>query len=393
MPEKTFKKNASGAYIGLLFLMILAFLPGLGCAPVWAQKYGRPVIPQNPNLLRQQAFDCYLVGEFEDAAELYKKAIDSGIQQYGQNSAFVADIYYELGTMSLEEGNFSRASRYLPLAVKAKPNSIQARVKLADLYLMQDKVDQAMSEVATALKNNPGSVEAQRELVKLMMARAGSSGEDSAAANLACTWEAFQLKNFSNTVLKNTNALIAQWQQRIKSGGNNLPRLSVAMLNSAHRTPPPKQESAPAAAPAPVAVKIKPPQKPTPKPVVSRPKVTRTAAKPATKPVAKSVTKPVSEPKSTPVPKPVVNEPGAVSPASRAKGMGRPPPPMVPPPMFAPPPSSIKLETHVQVKKETKEKTEKKEPPKKVKKPAVPDEPDFILDWAAPKKSKPGGGE
>ncbi|MCA9816312.1 MAG: tetratricopeptide repeat protein, partial [Cyanobacteria bacterium HKST-UBA01] len=224
MAAQKLKKNSTRAHIGFLILMLLAFLTDFGCGPAWAQKYGRPVIPQNPNLLRQQAFDCYLVGEFEDAADLYKKAIDTGIQQYGQNSAFVADIYYELGTMSLEEGNFSRASRYLPLAVKAKPNSIQARVKLADLYLMQDKVDQAMAEVATALRNNPGSVEAQKELVKLMMARAGNSGDDSAAANLACTWEAFQLKNFSNAVLKNTNTLIAQWQKSIKSGGKNLPK-------------------------------------------------------------------------------------------------------------------------------------------------------------------------
>lgn len=386
MAAQKLKKNSTGAHIGFLILMLLAFLTNFGCGPAWAQKYGRPVIPQNPNLLRQQAFDCYLVGEFEDAADLYKKAIDTGIQQYGQNSAFVADIYYELGTMSLEEGNFSRASRYLPLAVKAKPNSIQARVKLADLYLMQDKVDQAMAEVATALRNNPGSVEAQKELVKLMMARAGNAGDDSAAANLACTWEAFQLKNFSNAVLKNTNTLIAQWQKSIKSGGKNLPKLSVAMLNSAHRAPPPKQETAPA--PVQQAVKIKPPQKPTPKPVV-KPKVTRTAAKPVAKPVAKSVPKPVS----VPAQKVVVKQTPAARPAKRSNGLVPPPPPMVPPPVYAPPPSSIKLETSVQVKKEPKEKKEKKEPPKKVKKPAVPDEPDFILDWAAPKKSKSGGGE
>ena len=386
MAAQKLKKNSTGAHIGFLILMLLAFLTNFGCGPAWAQKYGRPVIPQNPNLLRQQAFDCYLVGEFEDAADLYKKAIDTGIQQYGQNSAFVADIYYELGTMSLEEGNFSRASRYLPLAVKAKPNSIQARVKLADLYLMQDKVDQAMAEVATALRNNPGSVEAQKELVKLMMARAGNAGDDSAAANLACTWEAFQLKNFSNAVLKNTNTLIAQWQKSIKSGGKNLPKLSVAMLNSAHRAPPPKQETAPA--PVQQAVKIKPPQKPTPKPVV-KPKVTRTAAKPVAKPVAKSAPKPVS----VPAQKVVVKQTPAARPAKRSNGLVPPPPPMVPPPVYAPPPSSIKLETSVQVKKEPKEKKEKKEPPKKVKKPAVPDEPDFILDWAAPKKSKSGGGE
>ncbi|MEZ4491404.1 MAG: tetratricopeptide repeat protein [Cyanobacteriota/Melainabacteria group bacterium] len=390
MAAQKLKKNSTRAHIGFLILMLLAFLTDFGCGPAWAQKYGRPVIPQNPNLLRQQAFDCYLVGEFEDAADLYKKAIDTGIQQYGQNSAFVADIYYELGTMSLEEGNFSRASRYLPLAVKAKPNSIQARVKLADLYLMQDKVDQAMAEVATALRNNPGSVEAQKELVKLMMARAGNSGDDSAAANLACTWEAFQLKNFSNAVLKNTNTLIAQWQKSIKSGGKNLPKLSVAMLNSAHRAPPPKQETAPA--PVQQAVKIKPPQKPTPKPVakpVVKPRVTRTATKPVTKPVAKSVPKPVS----VPAQKVVAKQTPAARPAKRSNGLVPPPPPMVPPPVYAPPPSSIKLETSVQVKKEPKEKKEKKEPPKKVKKPAVPDEPDFILDWAAPKKSKSGGGE
>ncbi len=386
--QQILKSHIHGVPAGLLYLtslttFLLVLVASFHCPEACAQKYGRPVIAENPNLLKQQAFDCYLAGEFEDAANLYKKAIEAGSKEYGKNSSFVADLCYELGTMSLEEGNFIRAERYLPQAVRMKPNSVQARVKLADLYLMQDKLDEAMGQIGTALKRNPGSVEAQRELVKLMMARAKNTNENSEAANLACTWESFQLKNFSNNLVKSTNNLIAQWRKQLNSNSKRIPTLSIAMSTPSS-----------SATPAPTPKKIRPPQdsgkskahspsKPvTKKAAAKKPTETRPRPKPkkTNPPVAR-----VSKPKSTPakVSKPVVAK---TSPRpKRSNGLVPPPPPMVPAPAYnAPPPSTIKLEAKAQLKKPKKEK--KKEPPKKTKpKPKVPDEPDFILDWASKK--------
>ena len=358
----------------LISILLCLFVETVACGSADAQKYGRPVIPANPNFLRQQAFDGYLNGDYEDAAILYKKAIEAGKSQYGENSAFVADLYYELGTMSLEEGNFTRASIYLPKAVNLKPNSVMARVKLADLYLMQDKTDEAFGQIGLALKRNPGSVEARKELVKLMMARAKSSGHNSEAANLACTWEAFQLKQFSNTLIKNTNSLIAHWKNQINGGKKKLPTLRVAVAVPRTRRVPKTQG----------ALKIKPPQK---KAEVVKPKPKAKPKKIKPKPKAKVKPKP-KKTRPKPKPKTVTKKTTKVKPPTRRRarkgrsGLVPPPPPTVP--VYAPPPTNIKLETKAKVKKKPKKKPKKK----KVRKPSIPDEPDFILDWASSKKKK-----
>lgn len=365
--------------LSILATLLVLTMAGINSA-AWAQKYGRPAVAQNPNLLRQQAFDSYLAGDFDDAALLYKQAINAGASTYGKNSSFVADLFYELGTMGLEEGNYARAQKYLPQAVRMKPNSVQARVKLADLYLRQDKLDEAMGQIGTALKRNPGSVEAQKELVKLMMARAKKDGENSEAANLACTWESFQLKNFSNNLVKSTNTLIAQWKKQLNSANKRIPTLSIAMssptITRTQAAPPPKP------------AKIKPPQNTSTKSIKSRAK----KSKPTTHSKAKTKTskpkpKPVrvEKPKPKKVSKPVV----ARKRPKRSNGLVPPPPPTVPVPAYnAPPPSSVKLEAKAQLKDKKKEKKPipKKKVKKKKPKQTIPDEPDFILDWASKKK-------
>lgn len=193
-------------------------------SPSQAQRYGRPQLKQNPNLLKQQAFEEYIAGEFESSADLYKQALEAGISEYGESSDFVFDLYYELGTLSLEEGNFTRAARYLPKAVELKPNSVLARVKLSDLYLMQGRVNDAFGEIHQAQKRNPNSILAQKQLVKLMMERTKKNNKQSDAANLACTMESFKLTKFSNNLVNGTNNLISQWQKRINSGSNHLPK-------------------------------------------------------------------------------------------------------------------------------------------------------------------------
>lgn len=362
-------------------LALALILLAVSGTPTWAQRYGKPNYRQNPNLLKQQAFDEYVAGEFESSAELYKKALDAGIKEYGSNSDFVFDLYYELGTMSLEEGNFTRAARYLPKAVNLKPNSVLARVKLSDLYLMQGKIDQAFGQIRQAQKRNPNSVLAQKQLVKLMMERSKKTNNHSDAANLASTMESFKLTRLTNNLVNGTHSLISQWQKRISGAGNySPPRVSVAMSTTRPVTQapvkikPPQKKKPPKAAP-----KVKPKAKPAPRKV--KPK-----AKPRPKPVKKvAKTKPKPKPKPKAKPKAVAKRKPKTRRIRKVNGLVPPPPPVLPP-IYAPPVSNIKLET--------KAKVEKKKAPKKKKKVrsrkrrTVPDEPDFILDWASKKTKK-----
>lgn len=364
-------------YLSLLSVLLLA-----NTEACFAQKYGKPQVDaasvesfEDPNVFKQQAFDEYLAGEFESSADLYLKAIESGSKKYGDKSKFVADLYYELGTMSLEEGNFTRAAHYLPMAVQLKPNSEMARVKLADLYLMQGKLDEAFGEIFEAQKRNPGSVAAQKQLVKLMMERAKKNNSNSSLANLACTAEAFRLTNFSNNLLRNTNNLIANWQKRITSGKNYIPTLSIAMTSSSRLNVAKPVKKKPS--------KIKPPQKSTkkPRPVAkAKPKPKKKAAPKRKKKTRTVVAKKAPAKKKT---KRIAKSKNTRRPYRKVNGLVPPPPPI--PPIIRRP--AIQLKTEAKVQKKAKEKPKKKKKKKK-KKIQIPDEPDFILDWAAKKGKK-----
>ncbi|MBZ0185589.1 MAG: tetratricopeptide repeat protein, partial [Candidatus Obscuribacterales bacterium] len=216
--------------VALVFVTVS--IPLLFCQESVAQTYGRPQLIKDPRDLRQQAFQFYLEARYDEAAELYQEAIELAKESYGEKSSFVADLYYEAGSMCLEEGNFSMASRFLPLAVKINPNYTMARVKLSELLMMKGKSDEAFGQIGEALKRDPTAIEAQRQLVKLLMDREKKEKDISRGAGLACTWESFRLNNLTKMVVNQTLKHIAQWQTKLKTGQSQVPTVSVAMSSA-----------------------------------------------------------------------------------------------------------------------------------------------------------------
>ncbi|MGD9684598.1 MAG: tetratricopeptide repeat protein [Candidatus Obscuribacterales bacterium] len=339
-------------------------------------------MPRDPRQIRQQAFQYYLENRFDEATELYQEAIDLARESYGEKSSFVADLYYEAGSMCLEEGNFSMASRYLPQAVKVNPNYTTARVKLADLLMMKGKSDEAFGQIGEALRRDPNSIEARRQLVKLLMEREKHEKEGARGAGLACTWEAFRLNNITKSVVSQTIKNIAQWQQKMNSGQHPVPTVAISAPVAAPVSVPP--------APPPVSAAPKPKPEPPPKlkakPPAAKPRPKVKPKPPEPKPVVARKEKPPHVARAS-VPPPPSGPVGRK--ASTRGGLVPPPPPVVPSFMAPPPPAAgnpgIVLTTTANVQNAP---PEKKKPPKKKKKPRpeVQDEPDFLLDWASEKQ-------
>lgn len=153
-----FKRLLSAIMINL---MVISGLP--------AVAIDKPISLSDPKSLRQSAFESYLQGNYDKAKVYYEQAMDQTQKSYGPNSPFLADLYFELGSISLELSKFTVASHYLPLAVEKKPNSLQARLKLVELYLLTGKEEDARAQLDAAQKAHPKSPEVQAAVVKWMI--------------------------------------------------------------------------------------------------------------------------------------------------------------------------------------------------------------------------------
>ncbi|HEY9869357.1 MAG TPA: tetratricopeptide repeat protein, partial [Candidatus Obscuribacterales bacterium] len=122
-----------------------------------------PLLPTTitPNTLRANAIDEYVKGNTDSALDIYEQAADLASRQYGGNSYYVGDLYYEMGSIALQGAKFQRAEAYLTQAVKIRPNSVTARARLVDLLLLRGRKDEAREHAKQAVIKHPDSLEAR----------------------------------------------------------------------------------------------------------------------------------------------------------------------------------------------------------------------------------------
>lgn len=349
------------------------------------------IADNDPRELRLAAFQKYLEGDFEGAGVAYTRAIEVAEAAYGKDSTFVADLCYDVGTISLEDGQFQTAEKYLQRAVKQKPNSVMARVKYADLLTMRGNTGEAFTQIQQALKICPGSPVAQQAMVKWMMSQSNHNSAEGAIANVAATWESFRLRSMGMNSVQSTIASISNWKNGFLRAPAAKPQVKPAPAATVATVVIPKLEIKPkeATPPPPVKAKVKPAKiKPTERPItaikikpVEKPK---TVVPDAPVEVAKQPVK-IKPPAAKPVEKQVV----ASVPSKKKNGLVPPPPPGPaimgnPYSMMVPPPPSGFLQPAINVTGQVKQPEKPKE--KKKPKPAAAEndeDPDYLLDWAA----------
>ncbi len=333
----------------------------------------------DPRELRLLAFQKYLEGSFEESRNLYLQAINAAENEYGKDSSFVADLCYEVGSISLEDGQFHTAEKFLKKAVDQKPNSIMARVKYAELLKRRKMTGDAFVQIQQALKTSPGSPIAQQAMVKWMMDQASHRTPEGAIANVAATWECYRLRGVGKNSVAQTMANISRWRNGFFKTAT--PQVKVAVATPPPKVVPPVKDDG----------KIKPDEKvkKTVKPVAVVAKAKpRVKVKPALviKPVDKTP-EPVRVAKEPPRPKAPKQTIVASSPAStkRSKaGLVPPPPPLVPvfTSMPPPPPTGFASASLEATGKVIKEKPKKKKPKPQPEQQEDEEDPKYLLDWA-----------
>ncbi len=180
MPLKGFTSGASS--LQRFTFAILPTLLALSLGLVSTQPSHAVVGPgESPVQLRFAAMDALLHGNSKDALDLYDTAIQESIQQYGESSTFLADLYYEAGTVALESSQFPAAEHYLTRAVKINPYSTMAKIKLAELYRLQIKPAEASRQFRQAVQINPNSPVTRHAYVRWLAANGSTSQENAIA--------------------------------------------------------------------------------------------------------------------------------------------------------------------------------------------------------------------
>lgn len=115
--------------------------------------------------LRSIAFEHYIGGDIDLALDFYEKAVDKAIIDYGLSSSYISELYFEMGALAFDNGKFSKAEVYLGQAVKQNPNSVMARIKLAELLRLREKPGQALQQIRLAIAKHRTSPQARGALV------------------------------------------------------------------------------------------------------------------------------------------------------------------------------------------------------------------------------------
>jgi tetratricopeptide (TPR) repeat protein len=142
----------------------------------------------SPFVLRQRAFQSALrhssqTDDIQKTLSLYRLAIERSEKEYGADSSYTAELYYELGSYALDNSKFTLALENLNRAVDLDPNSIAARLKLIRLYEVCAKPNEARKQISQILAKHPESKEGRQLLVSAIQKH------DPAAA----TRQAFQI--------------------------------------------------------------------------------------------------------------------------------------------------------------------------------------------------------
>lgn len=391
----------------------------LACLDARANANNRLMMTgDDPYNLRVLAFQCYIEGQTESALETYQRAVKRAIEEYGNDSTIVADIYFEMGSLAFDAGKENTAENWLNESLKRNPNSEMCRIKLAEIYRVRSKHDQALTQIQTCLKRNRNSVPARRALVMWL--------QEKGFVALA-TQESYVLNQIASGADKR---IAPPSSMQVATAVRSTPPPAVKKEESPPVKPEPKQEAKqpekPKAPPSIVATLMKraitPAKKKEPvKPVAEKPAPPKPAVvkqpvvvqKPKKEPEPKKEEPKKEEPKQEtakapapkkierpqPPPPPIV---AAKEPKRSRNGLVPPPPPIMPPfpGMFPPPPpmsynaNAPLLQTHASIKKEKpKAEARKTEEPKEKesKDTASVDEDgegDFLIDWAGSTKKK-----
>ncbi len=150
----------------LLWTIILAIYLLSGRSINAQLKFGN--FDEKPSYLRNEGLKSYFKGDLDTAFTYFQRAIKQSIKDFGENSIYTADLYFELAELALKSGKFQSAENNLKNAAEINPNSITYHLKLAKVLQLRHKPEQAFQEISLALAKNKSSLEAHAAMINFL---------------------------------------------------------------------------------------------------------------------------------------------------------------------------------------------------------------------------------
>lgn len=158
------QNKASAAYLLLASSLALSFLLQGGLRPQEAvAAFG---LEDSPMDNRLAAMDQIHRGDKQAALESYATAIEAATKKFGSNSTFLADLYYEAGSLASQMDQFETAENHLRKAIQINPRLSMARIELANVCRRRDKPTEALEQIQRDLGNHPNSLVARQQFIR-----------------------------------------------------------------------------------------------------------------------------------------------------------------------------------------------------------------------------------
>src|SRR5262249_25161469 len=103
-------------------------------------------------LMRAEAIEQSAHGRIDDALVSFNNAIKMAEQDFGKDSSYVADLCFDAGLAALKADQYGKAEECLQRAVSLNPNSVEARLKLAELYKKRARLADAKEQIKRVLQ-------------------------------------------------------------------------------------------------------------------------------------------------------------------------------------------------------------------------------------------------
>lgn len=144
---------------GPFLILFLAGIFVMSTCAAYADKYSEEL-----KMLRSSAVEAHVRGDLPAALRSYEQALVTAKSAYGENSPFLAEIYYDMGTMCLSFSDFDKAETYLRETVRLSPNSTSARLRLAELLRLRSRPEEAAKQASIVLSKHRDDMVAHQEL-------------------------------------------------------------------------------------------------------------------------------------------------------------------------------------------------------------------------------------
>jgi hypothetical protein len=167
----------SHSWRGLVYLAVSICLTGT------LQQSASALEAKATQRLRAQALQHVANGDIQSALSSYDSAIKAAINEFGQESTYVGELYFEEGNLARKNGAAELAKKCYEKAVNYRPADVSARVQLAELERSTGNTVGAFENARIAYAINPNLAISRKELSLCLQL----SGRPAEASQIAAT--------------------------------------------------------------------------------------------------------------------------------------------------------------------------------------------------------------